>query len=525
MDLCLQQPRSIHEILRPHALDRGDQSAAVEGLRRLTYRELSEQVDRLATILVARGVNHGDRVATLAVPGIDFWLSFLATTSIGAIWLGLNPKYRGPEIAHILQDAAPRIVLVQPQIESRDVVAEFLELGFPEGRLLSFADHAILQNIHADDQDWKAIGIDLAQIRQDVEAEDIALIVYTSGTTGRPKGAMLSHRAVVASARINSGWMAGRISSTICAAPINHVGAVNNRCMVVFYAGGKITFMPRPDYSRLEALIAAEGCTFHHFNPTTLAMLLDHPASAKAARSTSQVILIGGGTIPEDLLARLNAPQGSVVNVYGQTETAGIITRTDFDDSTSVIANTIGKPVEECRARIAAASGGPVAPGEAGEIELCGPMLMSGYFGNPVASEQALSPDGWLKTGDIGRWDSEGNLVFVGRLKEMFKSGGYNVYPAEIELALTEHPAVAAAVIVPVADPLYQEVGHAFVQMREGCSLAVGELKDFLRPRIANYKIPKSFSFLTELPILPSMKIDRIALRELAQAELRRTAE
>ncbi|NCU10910.1 MAG: acyl--CoA ligase, partial [Sphingomonadaceae bacterium] len=278
MALCPEQPRSVHEILRQHALDRGDEYAVVDGVRRLTYRELSEQVDRLAEILVANGVSHGDRVATLAVPGVDFWTSFLAATSIGAIWLGLNPKYRGPEIAHVLQDAAPTIVLVQSQIEGRDMAAEFQELGFPKQQLLSFADHPILQSIDADDQDGKADGIDLAQIRQDVEAEDIALIVYTSGTTGRPKGAMLSHRAVVASARINSSWMAGRISSTICAAPINHVGAVNNRCMVVFYAGGKITFMPRPDYSRLEALIAAEGCTFHHFNPTTLAMLLDHPA-------------------------------------------------------------------------------------------------------------------------------------------------------------------------------------------------------------------------------------------------------
>lgn len=525
MALYPEQPRSIHEILRQHVLHRGDQSAVVDGVRRLTYRELSEQVDRLAKALVAKGVRHGDRVATLAVPGIDFWLSFLATTSIGAIWLGLNPKYRSPEIAHILQDAAPTIVLVQPQIEGRDMVAEFQELGFPKDQLLSFADHTILQNIYADDQDWKTDGIDLAPIRQVIAAENIALIVYTSGTTGRPKGAMLSHRAVVASARINSGWMAGRISSTICAAPINHVGAVNNRCMVVFYAGGRVTFMPRPDYSQLEELIAAEGCTFHHFNPTTLAMLLDHPASAKAVRSTSQIVLIGGGTIPEDLLTRLNALQRSVVNVYGQTETAGIITRTSFDDSTNVIANTIGKPVEECQARITTASGGLVAPGEAGEIELCGPMLMSGYFRNPGASAQALSPDGWLKTGDIGRWDPEGNLVFVGRSKEVFKSGGYNIYPAEIELALAEHPAIAAAVIVPVPDPFYQEVGHAFVQMREGCKLADGELKDFLRHRIANYKIPKSFSFLIELPILPSMKIDRIALRELAQAELRRPAE
>lgn len=518
MEQCPQQPRSIHEILCNHTLHRGDHIAVVDGGRRISYRELSEQVDRLAKILVAKGVRHGDRVATLAVPGIDFWLSFLAATSIGAIWLGLNPKYRSSEIAHILHDADPHLVLVQPWIDGRDVAAEFAPLGFPQDRLLSFADHPVLQSVYADEPAENAAGIDLAPLRLLVTAEDIALIVYTSGTTGRPKGAMLSHRAVVASARINSGWMAGRISSTISAAPINHVGAVNNRCMVVFYAGGKITFMPRPDYSRLEELIAAEGCSFHHFNPTTLAMLIDHPASAHAARSTAQVVLIGGGTIPEELLRQLNAPQGSVVNVYGQTETAGIVTRTDFCDSIHAIASTIGKPIEECEARITAVSGGLAGPGEAGEIELRGPVLMSGYFRNPAASAEAMTADGWLKTGDIGRWDADCNLVFVGRRKEMYKSGGYNIYPAEIELALTEHPAVAAAVVVPVKDSLYQEVGHAFVLPCEGVTPTNEELKDFLRARIANYKIPKTFTFLAELPLLPSMKVDRSRLRELAQA-------
>lgn len=525
MAQCPHQPRSIHEILRNHSLDRGSQTAVVDGARRLTYLELAEQVDRVAKVLVAKGVRHGDRVATLAVPGIDFWLSFLAATSIGAIWLGLNPKYRSSEIAHILHDADPHIVLVQPRIEARDVAAEIAALDFPQDRLLSFAGHAILQSIYAEDPAEIADEIDLAPIRHQIAAEDIALIVYTSGTTGRPKGAMLSHRAVVASARINSRWMAGRICSTICAAPINHVGAVNNRCMVVFYAGGKITFMPRPDYSILEQLIVAEGCSFHHFNPTTLAMLLNHPASAHAARSTSQVILVGGGTIHEELLRRLNAPQGSVINVYGQTETAGIVIRTDFCDSTSVIANTIGKPIDECEARITVAPGVLAAPGQPGEIELRGPVLMSGYFRNPAASVEAMTADGWLKTGDFGQRDAKENLIFVGRLKEMFKSGGYNIYPAEIELALAEHPAVATAVVVPVADPLYQEVGHAFVQMREGGTLKGEELKDFLRARIANYKIPKSFTFLAELPLLPSMKVDRGSLKNLARAESQQSAD
>lgn len=508
--------RSVHDVLRMHEKARGAETAVTDAATRLTYRQLSEKVDEVACGLLALGVKHGDRVATLANPGLDFWLTYLATTSIGAIWLGLNPKYRSSEITHILNDAEPRLVLIQPEIEDRDYLTELTELGCPTEKILSFSHNDSIRNLYelCGHSDVARGTAGLSAARSSVSPEDTAVIVYTSGTTGRPKGAMLSHRAVVASARINSEWMHPGLSSTICFAPINHVGALNNRCMVVLYAGGKISFRPKPDFASIAGMVDSEGCSFFHFNPTTLSMLLEYPASAEAVRARSELVLIGGGVIPEDLLHRLDSRRGRIVNVYGQTETTGIILRTDFGADPHVIANTIGKPIEECDVRIAGARTGH--PEIVGEIEVRGPVMMSGYFRRPEATADAFTPDGWLKTGDAGRLDKDGNLVFVGRLKEMFKSGGYNVYPAEIELTLAEHDDVQSAVIVPVTNALYQEVGHAFVCLAPGAPQDAEALKAFLRSRLANYKIPKSISFVTEFPLLPSMKVDRNAMKELA---------
>jgi acyl-CoA synthetase (AMP-forming)/AMP-acid ligase II len=207
-------------------------------------------------------------------------------------------------------------------------------------------------------------------------------------------------------------------------------------------------------------------------------------------------------------------------NVYGQTETVGIVTATAFGDSPRTMAETIGRPLPGCELRIARADGSEADVDESGEIQVRGPLVMSGYFRREEATREAFSADGWLRTGDLGTRRADGYFTFVGRLKEMYKSGGYNVYPVEIENALAEHPAVSVAAVLPVPHELFQEVGHAFVVPSAGGPPDEEELRSFLRDRLANYKIPKSFSFEDALPLLPSSKIDRQALkRRLAERE------
>lgn len=203
-----------------------------------------------------------------------------------------------------------------------------------------------------------------------------------------------------------------------------------------------------------------------------------------------------------------------LANVYGQTETCGIITRTAEGASLAVMAETIGEVLPGAELRIAdGATGAAVPAGEPGEIQVRGPYIMSGYFRNPEATSAAFTADGFLHTGDLGVMRADGNVVFTGRLKEMFKSGGYNVYPVEVEQAICEHPAAALAAVVATPHATFQEVGCAFIELTPGAAASADELRDFLRARIANYKIPKRFVIEAALPKLPNGKLDKLALK------------
>jgi acyl-CoA synthetase (AMP-forming)/AMP-acid ligase II len=354
----------------------------------------------------------------------------------------------------------------------------------------------------------------LASARAASDPEDTAVVVYTSGTTGKPKGAMLSHRAIVSSATTNAEWM-GReaLARCLCAAPVNHVAAINNVCMNVLAACGTVIFYPRVDLVALGELNLREKPTYMVSSPTYFSMMLASPQDAVESLRSVKLVAYGGATTPRSVLEKLVSSGSRFVSVYGQTESCGIITKTDETGDLDVLAMTVGKPIPGAELRIAAPDDSICAQGETGEIQIRAPYIMSGYFQNPRATAETFTADGFLRTGDLGLIREDGNAVIVGRLREMFKSGGYNIYPVEIEQAICEHPAVALAAVVPVEHPTYQEVGYAFVQPEPEASITADELRDFLRQRIANYKIPKYFSIETELPKLPNYKIDKVTLR------------
>jgi fatty-acyl-CoA synthase len=506
--------RRIHDLLAGHAAAIPDLEAAVDGTTRLTHAELAARVDAIAAALVGSGVKPGDRVAILTPPALDFWLSYLATTSIGAIWMGLNPRYQVPEYAYLLEDSAPTLVFAVADYDGRSYltdlqaagpkVSEFVSLSAPVGRAISWDEFLARGALVSADQ--------LAARRAAVDPEDIAVIVYTSGTTGKPKGAMLSHRAIVSIAQTNLCWMADGLESTVSVAPINHVGALNNVCMNVFAYGGRIIFHHRVDLPELAEISRVEKPSYLVASPTAFVMFAANPEQGGERMRHYRLIVFGGAKTAEPLLAPIAAQGMLLSNVYGQTETCGIVTSTVFGASTAIMSETICKPLLGADLRIARADGSVADIGETGEIQVFGPYCMSGYFNRPEATAEAFTADGWLRTGDLGCKRTDGNFEFVGRLKEMYKSGGYNIYPIEIELALADHPGVAASAVLPVDHPVFQEVGHAFVEAKAGVSLSADELRDFLKPRLANYKIPKSFSFGT-LPLLPNSKIDKQALK------------
>lgn len=512
--------RTLHDLVGLRAAAQPGAEAAVDGEARLTNAELAERVDSIARALLAAGVRPGDRVATLAPPSLDFWLTFLAAAGIGAVWQGLNPKYQRNEYAYLLADASPRVVFVRSPFDGRDYLEELQALAAHTPRFVPLGD-VPLDGAHPFVAEGAAIDAGtLAARRAAVQPEDPAVVVYTSGTTGRPKGALLSHRAVVQTALAHVEWIGEGLDCVIDPAPINHVGGLNNVCMVVFAAGGRIVFVPRVDFALLGAATAREKPTYLVGSPTAFAMLLAIPGfSFEAYRGLYRVVVFGGASTPVAHLEQLRKSGARMSSVYGQTETTGMITYTAFDAPLPVISETIGRPIRGMEVRVAAPEGGAVAPGQTGEIQVRGVSVMSGYLNRPDDTREAFTADGWLKTGDLGVVRPDGEIAFAGRLKEMFKSGGYNCYPVEIELAICEHPDVAQAAVVAVPHDTFQEVGHAFLAAHPGRTIDIEALKAFLRERIANYKIPKSWSVLPAFASLPNGKVDKRAMRALLDGE------
>lgn len=508
----------VYDLLDAQAARLGDAPAAQDPDKRLTFVELKAEVDAFAKGLLAKGVRRGDRVAMLTAPSVDFWIVFHAVTSLGAIWLGVNPRYQRRDFEHVLEDATPALLVVMSPLEGRDYCEELSALSTETPMVCIGTPSSGATSIEGFLAQGAAVSdAQLSDARGRVDPEDPALIVYTSGTTGKPKGALLSHRAIVASARVNCEWMGGEnLRSSVCAAPVNHVGAINNLCMPILAAGGRLIFYPRVDIPALAALSRREMPTYLVSSPTGFAMMLQSPEGLEGRLAHTRLIVFGGAVTPRPILEQIDRPGLILSNVYGQTETCGIITRTPQGASLEVMSETIGQVLPGADLRLRSASGQPVSDGVPGEIQVKGPYIMSGYFRNPSASAEAFTEDGYLRTGDLGIRRPDGNIVFAGRLKEMFKSGGYNVYPVEVEQAICEHPAAQLAAVVPRSHPTYQEVGHAFVETAPGCTLEEDELRSFLRLRIANYKIPKSFTVTAELPKLPNGKVDKAALKAMA---------
>jgi acyl-CoA synthetase (AMP-forming)/AMP-acid ligase II len=506
----------VYDILEFHARRTPDAEAAVDEDLRLSYSELRDGVDAIARGLLAAGVGRGDHVAILTPPSMEFWLTYLATTSIGAVWQGVNPRHQKPEFAYQLGDSKPKTVFVRSPYDRRDYCTEvqeaaghvetFVAVGEATGRAVELGAFIAA----GDAVDDRA----LAAARGAVDPEDIGVVVYTSGTTGRPKGAMLSHRAIVQMALDNVRWGREGFERALMPAPIDHVGGLNNLSMCVFTYGGTLVFFHRVDLAEIIELSAEEKPTLMVANPTTFVMLMAvNPSLESPLNQSLRLTIVGGAVTPLSMLELWEKQCPNTVCVYGQTETTGMITVTDPGAPMEIVADTFGKPLPQATLRIAREDGSECDIEEAGEIQVKGAYVMSGYLNRPEATAEAFTSDGFLRTGDLGKKRPDGNFSFVGRLKEMYKSGGYNIYPQEIEQALCSHPAVSAAAVVPVPHEMYQEVGHAFVMPIPGETVTGQALDAYLRERLANYKIPKAFTVEAELPLLPNTKIDKKALK------------
>ncbi|KCZ51943.1 hypothetical protein HY29_05240 [Hyphomonas beringensis] len=486
---------------------------------RWTYLELEQRVCVLRAWLIEAGIERGDRVAMMSAPRPEFYIMFLATISVGAIWVGINPKYSAEEISHVTSLSRPKLVLEVSDGErpGRLELALSKDSALPKRVRLHASDSASanlerLKPAHppvADDSEGFA-----------ASGSDPALIVFTSGTTGKPKGALISHHGLAAGAKIQTAHFAVSDPKIICNLPINHVGCVADICATTLVGGGTLVFQEAFDPILMLETIEQEKLTIIGGVPTMLHALLEQKAFRSTDLSSVELVLWGGAAMSQRAVGQFSARGARLKAAYGMTETSCHVCFTPDDASEAQLAETIGTPIDEIELRIAAPeTDAPLSQGEVGELQVRGPTNFIGYFEDERSTKGAFSADGFLKTGDLGFLRADGLVEICGRSKNMFKSGGYNVYPREVELAIETHPDILEAVVIGIPDPKFQEVGAAFIRLKNGAELAPDALKDFLGTRMANYKIPKSFVPLSEFPLLPIGKVDKGALAEMLECD------
>lgn len=495
--------------------------AAVCGEVRLTYAALHARVEATARALLAAGIGKGDRVATLSPPNIDFWVTFLASVSIGAIWLGLNPRYRTEELKYLVSDAEPSLLFARTALGERrydDEIAAMRDaaptitrvIGLDE--LSSGAGRESMSSFVASGSDVPDESLAAARAR--CGGREACLLVYTSGSTGRPKGALLHHEGMVAFALgQNRAWPLDR-QRFLNYLPINHVGCVIDVSVPTLAAGGCLVFMEQFTPAGALDLTVRERVNCLGSVPTVFQMQLALPNFASYDLSGVELIIWEGAAMPVEVIERLRTICPRLATNYGMTETTSAITIVHPTDDLDVLANTVGHAFEGVEIRLVGADDTVVARGHPGEVQVRSIYNLLGYWRRPEATAEAFTADGWFRTGDVAERRADGRYRLVGRLKEMYKSGGYNVYPREIEDAIHSHPDVIMAAVVSRPDPLWDEVGVAYVVARPG--MTANALEQYCRERLANYKLPKEFVLCDELPLLPIGKVDKVALKRRA---------
>lgn len=491
------------ELLTPERL------ALVDDLsgERYTYRQLNARANRLAHGLRHQlGVRKGDRVAILAKNQVAYLDALFATGKLGAVLVPLNWRLTSHELVYMLKDSGASVLLHDAAFTP---LIQTMRLQIPVQHYLLLDAEARGDLTYTD-----LLGrADAAPISEEVEQEDPHLILYTSGTTGAPKGAVLPHRVLVwNSINTNIGWDIRGDDVSIIHTPLFHTGGINVLTLPIFHAGGTMVLMREWNATRCLQLIEQERVTIFFAVPTMFQMLLDAPNFNSTDLSSLRFCISGGAPCPIPLIQTYQARSIPFRQGYGLTEVSVNCFTLNPEDAIRK-AGSVGKPIFHLDARIIDEGGHEVATDEIGELILRGPTVCTGYWRNSGATAQVLH-NGWFYTGDLARIDSDGYYYIVDRKKDMYISGGENVYPAEVERVLYAHPAIVECAVIGVPDSRWGEVGRALVVLRNGMQANEAELIAFCRQQLASYKVPKSVYFVAELPYNSSGKILKPQLRK-----------
>jgi fatty-acyl-CoA synthase len=477
--------------------------AIEEGGRRTTYAELDDRAARCAGALASAGVGAGDRVAALLDNGREYAEVLFACARLGAILVPLSTRLAPPELEFMASDSGAT-ALVYGAAHAGTVA------GFRPGTSIraSFVVGA------GDDPSYEEALATASGSRPPVPCgrDDVLAIFYTSGTTGRPKGAMLTHGNLFwTNLNMVIALDLTQDERSLVVLPMFHVGGWNVNTLAVWWKGGTVVLEPSFDAARALDLIEG-GITSCMGVPQIYRAIADHPRFASADLSALRVAVCGGAPLEAGLIRRYQDRGVRFVQGYGLTEAAPNCLILPPEDAERK-AGAAGRPYFFADVRVVGPNDEPVAPGGTGEVVVRGPSVMQGYWGRPEETAAALR-GGWLRTGDAGLLDDDGFIWIVDRMKDMYISGGENVYPAEVERVLAGHPAVAEAAVIGVPDDRWGEVGRAIVVLRGGAVATQDELAAYCRERLARFKVPVTFVFADALPRNPTGKLLKPELRE-----------
>ncbi|MFI9584599.1 FadD3 family acyl-CoA ligase [Streptomyces sp. NPDC052236] len=506
MDWC-----SVPELVWSSAERYAEREAVAEGRTRVSYAELGERVERAAAACMAAGVEPGDRVAVWAPNTLDWIVSALGAVSAGAVLVPLNTRFKGTEAAYVLARSRAKLLFITGTFLGTSYVASLRRSG---AELPDLEQVVVLADSAPEDyRAWKDFlaggdGVTSREVRAraaSLTPGDPSDIIFTSGTTGSPKGAVITHAQTL---RCYDTWseLAGLREGDryLIVNPFFHTFGYKAGIIACLTRGA--TMIPQPVFNvdTVLANIAAERVSVLPGPPTLHQSLLDHPQRGAYDLSALRLVVTGAAVVPLQLVERLRTELNvsTVLTAYGLSEASGIVTMCRRGDPPGVIASTSGRAIPGTEVRI-----------EAGEVLVRGYNVMRGYFEDPEETAKAITEDGWLRTGDVGVLDEEGNLRITDRIKDMFIVGGFNAYPAEIEQLLGLHPAVADVAVIGVPDARLGEVGKAYVVRRRGAELAGEELIAWARREMANYKVPRGVEFVAELPRNASGKVLKRTLR------------
>ena len=510
-------PRSFTDAAHRHA---SRTAVLTESGQAWTYAELDARRIEAARALIACGIQPGERVAIWAQNCEEWIVAGLAVHAAGAILVPVNTRMKGEEAGYVLQKSGARLLFC---------AGSFLNQHYPTllgaHRPASLATIVVLRDARDGDLGWQGFiergaGIDAAQVRQRsaaVNPDDCMDVMFTSGTTGQPKGVVTTHcQNLQAIAEWSRKMGLVPQDRYLIANPFFHAFGYKVGWLGGLLAG--LAVMPHAvfDAGAILRRISAEKVSVLPGPPTLFISLLGDPARASADLSSLRATITGAAAIAPVLIERIRSELGfkTVLTGYGLTETCGIVSLADAGDSAETIATTCGKPMPGVEVRCVDETGAPRPAGEPGEVMVRGYNVMRGYLDDPQATAEAIDANGWLHTGDIGVLDAQGYLRITDRLKDMYIAGGFNCYPAEIERMMAAHPGIAQVAVIGVPDERLGEVGKAFVVPRPGQRIEGAELTAWCRDKMANYKVPRYVETVTALPVNPSGKVLKYKLRE-----------